>query len=154
MAGTKHLIQCHCVLPQYRKMENPVFHKFIVFSKLDDDGDIIQKLAGCNNCGVVHKVIDMCKSEVSYGLDDSIAIRSIDDLKMSLPKDISNILEAHKCDLSTWEQMEDIFDENAWGSEVVISRASTPDATQLKCLIVKDEKTYKIETHLRQDTIG
>lgn len=154
MPGTKHLIQCHCVLPQYRKMDDPIFHKFTVFSKIDPDGDIVPKLVSCNNCGVTHKIVDICKSELNHGIEDSIAISSIEDIKSSLPEDLSSILESHKCDISTWEQVEDIFDNEEWGSRVVISRVSTSDSTQLKCLIIKNQQTYKIETHLRQDTIG
>ena len=154
MPGTKHLIQCHCVLPQYRKMDDPVFHKFTGFSKIGADGDIVPKLASCNNCGVTHKIVDICKSELNHGIDDSIAISSVKDIKSSLPEDLSSILETHKCDISTWEQIEDIFDNEEWGSRVVISRVSTEDSTQLKCLVIKNQQTYKIETHLRQDTIG
>ena len=35
--GVKHLIQCHCVLPQYRNANPPMFHKFVTFSVVDDD---------------------------------------------------------------------------------------------------------------------
>jgi len=135
-------------------MDDPIFHKFTVFSKIDSDGDIVPKLVSCNNCGVTHKIVDICKSELNHGIEDSIAVSSIEDIKSNLPKDLSSILDSHKCDISTWEQVEDIFDNEEWGSRVVISRVSTSDSTQLKCLIIKNQQTYKIETHLRQDSIG
>ena len=43
MPGIKHLIQCHCILPQYRNIDDPIFHKFIVFSKMDSNGDLIPR---------------------------------------------------------------------------------------------------------------
>ena len=69
--GTKHLIQCHCVLPQYRKMDNPIFHKFVVYSKFDEDGKVQHRLARCNNCDAVHRIIDFCRSEIVTKIEDT-----------------------------------------------------------------------------------
>ena len=114
MSGDKHLIQCHCVLPQFRKMANPVFHKFVVFSKTDEEGDVIQKIAKCNNCGVLHKVVDFCKSEVIYGIDESFATMTISDISNEIPEKIREILESHNCDIATWEQISDIIENKYW----------------------------------------
>ena len=64
MTGVLHLIECHCCLPQYKNSKKPVYHKFKVFSILDDGDTVISKHSQCNNCGVVHHVIDICKSEI------------------------------------------------------------------------------------------
>ena len=69
--GTKHLIQCHCLLPQYRNKPDPVFHKFPVFSVIDESDTVILKYAECNNCGAAHKVYDICKSEILTGRDEA-----------------------------------------------------------------------------------
>ena len=83
-AGIKHLVSCHCVLPQFRKMKNPIFHKFVVFSKLEND-NVVPKIAKCNNCGVLHKVIDICKSEFIHGHEDSVrSIVQVDYIKLPL----------------------------------------------------------------------
>ena len=50
MIGTKHLIQCHCVLPQFRKMDNPIFHKFVVYSRFSEESIVEERLVKCNNC--------------------------------------------------------------------------------------------------------
>ena len=60
----KHLIECHCSLIIYKKRKDTVYHKFPVYSKLDKDNNIIEKIVQCNNCGVVHKITDLCKSEI------------------------------------------------------------------------------------------
>ena len=33
----KHTIECNCVLPQYKNIVPIVFHKFIVFSIINED---------------------------------------------------------------------------------------------------------------------
>ena len=84
--GTKHLIQCHCVLPQYRKMDEPIFHKFVVYSKFNEDGKVKNKLARCNNCDAVHRIIDFCRSEIVTRIEDTDVIIDEDELKLGIPE--------------------------------------------------------------------
>ena len=65
LEGVRHLIECHCTLPQYRNANPPVYHKFVVFSVLDEDA-IQKKLVQCNNCGIIHKVVDLCKKKANH----------------------------------------------------------------------------------------
>ena len=81
MPGTKHLIQCHCVLPQYRRMKDPVFHQFVVYSKINKDGTLKPKVGKCNNCGVFHNVIDFCKSEILHDYEGDGFLITIDDIE-------------------------------------------------------------------------
>ena len=153
--GTKHIIQCHCILPQYKMMKDPVFHKFIVFSLIDSNDDIIPKFSQCNNCGVIHKVIDICKSEIVHGFEDESAILNIADIKTSLSKDIVSILETYNCDIATWENAKFIYDNKLWGDSFVISRESIDGSIQIKTLVVIDDKKIKIDAMLEQvDIIG
>ena len=71
----KHLVECHCVLPQYRNRQELVYHKFTVFSLLEDDS-VVEKLVRCNNCDAVHRVFDVCKSEIFIGDLDLTTIRT------------------------------------------------------------------------------
>lgn len=59
----KHLIQCNCILKQYENVEPPLFHKFIVFSVINENGSIKPSYAKCNNCGGLHKVTEVGVSE-------------------------------------------------------------------------------------------
>ena len=154
MPGSKHLIQCHCILPQYRKLEIPIFHKFIVFSTTDKSGDVIPKIAKCNNCGVAHKIVDFCKSEVISAVEDSISVISIDDLRNTLPEKICAILDKHKCDTATWEQTSDIFENNLWESSINLSSQKISGMTQIKSLTISGINEYKIEVNIRQDDIA
>ena len=154
MPGDKHLIQCHCILPQYKKMPNPIFHKFVVFSEIDADGDVIPKLVKCNNCGVIHKVTDFCRSEFIHGVEDTISIIGIGDLRPNVPDSVSEILDNHKCDVATWEQVNDVIKNLEWGSRIVISKEKLFDSTQIKQIVIENIDSVRVESHLRKDEIS
>ena len=79
MIGQKHLVECHCVLPQFRLNTTVLYHKFVVYSEFNSDGSVITKYAQCNNCGVIHRVFDIAKSEILMGNENNISIIGIED---------------------------------------------------------------------------
>jgi D-ribose pyranose/furanose isomerase RbsD len=119
--GIKHTIECHCTLPQFRSRNPPVYHKFIVFSIIDESGTAIPKEAKCNNCGTVHRVFDLKKSEIISGREAS-AVISIEDIKLMIPSQLSSILESYGVDTATWEQALFFYNESMWGSNVILTR--------------------------------
>jgi len=143
--GIKHLIQCHCVLPQFKDRSDPVFHKFTVFSIIDESDTVQPKFSQCNNCGVVHRVVDICKSELT-SKEESKSIPNIDDIKFSLSPDLSRVLESYQCDLATWEQAEWIFLNKVWDQWIVLSR-DEDDQGELhgKRLIFSEDGRFRIE---------
>lgn len=143
--GLKHLIQCHCILPTLKKSKNPVFHSFVVFSILNDDGQVQQKDAICNNCGVVHKILDICKSEITTK-EKSSAIISIDDIKLMIPSELGNVLSNYKCDLATWELAHFIFENERWGEKVILSRENENGDTKGKLMTIESHNKFKIES--------
>ena len=149
--GIRHLIECHCVLPQYRNKNPPVFHKFIVFSAINDD-QVQKKLAQCNNCGILHRIVDICKSEIVHGLEEGSSLRSIEDLKVSFPQRLSDFLVTQKLDISTWEFIEFLID-NKLEKDVVINKTEAGDITQLKILQINADGTFKIRNETRQDDV-
>ena len=153
MNGVKHLIQCHCILPQYKKRREPVFHKFVAFSVVDDTDSFITKFAKCNNCGVIHKIVDACKSEIVHNVEDVSSILTIVDIKSSLTPDLISILEAHDCDISTWEHVKFIYENERWGDYTVLSRDKIDESSQIKILSIIDENKIKIESEIREDSI-
>ena len=146
MAGTKHLIQCHCVLPQYRKLSEPVFHKFVVYSKINEKDEIESKLVRCNNCDAVHRVIDFCKSEIVTKIEDTDVIIDEEEIKLGLPDKIINILEKNNSDLATYEAIDDILEEELWNTEVVISRQTQGEKINLKILQIKGESKFRLKS--------
>jgi len=147
------LIQCHCVLPQYRGRKEPFFHKFTVFSIVQDDETVLPKFSQCNNCQVIHKVMDLCKSEIVPGVDESNAILTINDIKASVPEKFCKVMNNHQCDQASWEHLKFILENQIWGESIIISRETLGDSTQLKLLRVNDQNNYVLESHLRQEEI-
>ena len=151
MQGQKHLVKCRCVLPQYRHLENPTQHRFIVFSVIDDDGSVIPKHVQCNNCGIVHKVTDICVSE--FVNKEDVPIVSIEDIACSLPDKLVGVLERHKVDLPTWEAVQFIIENEKWGDFVLLESDDMHGETVGKYIIILGKELFKVKTFERNDTV-
>lgn len=154
MRGLKHLVQCHCILPQYRQLKDPVFHKFPVFSIIDDSDTVIVKYAECNNCGAAHKVYDICKSEISVGKDEVKSALAIEDFKFSLPTDLFELLVHYKKDIPDFELAQFVMDNEVWDSTLVLSRDEMDDHTQGKILKFMSKEKFRIESYTHKGTIS
>ena len=151
LEGLRHLVECHCILPQFRNANPVVYHKFIVFSVSEDD--VVQpKLSQCNNCGIIHKIVDYCKSEIVHGLEDSSSLRTIDDIKVSMPQKLVEFLVPQNLDISLWELIEFILD-NKVEKEIPLTKDDKTDLTQIKMLHIKSDGSFKVKTVTRQDTL-
>ena len=150
--GVKHLIQCHCVLPQFRSANPPIFHKFVVFSMVEDD-QVKDKVVQCNNCGVLHRVIDHCRSEVLHGKEESGAVRTIEDVEVCLPERLASYLKTQNIDLASWEQIEYIVDNSSEDTDVVIRRDEQGPHTNLKILTIKRDGNFKVRSELVSNTL-
>lgn len=151
--GQKHLVPCRCVLTQFRQSTNPPRHHFTVFSVIDDDDKVVPKFSQCNNCGLVHKVTDLCMSEIVQGKEHMPSLLTIDDIKTSLPKNICDILESNDADLATWEMARFIIENKRWGDFVVISSESESGAKQGKYVRILSETMFKVETFYREESV-
>jgi hypothetical protein len=145
LEGIKHLIQCHCILPQYRNRPEPVFHKFTVFSVVENDS-VNEKIAQCPNCGVMHRVTDLCKSEILIGKDENRALIEKSDLALSLPQKVIDLLETYSCDLPTWEHCAFIIQERLWGSRVKVVSDDIEESVASKFLVFNGFDAYKVVT--------
>ena len=141
------MVECQCVLPQYKKSANPVYHKFVVFSVLEDD-KIKTNFAQCTNCGVVHKIIDLCKSEILNGKESLNSLETIEDIKLSIPQDLSAVLENYSCDISNWQHAKFIYENGKWGDSIVLVREELDSEIQGKFLTIVSHNRFKIETFL------
>ena len=150
--GQKHLVQCQCILPQFRKLKTPIFHKFTVFSVLNNDV-VDPKYVQCNNCGIVHKVYDLCKSEIVSGKDELRSVSSKKEVGLSIPKDLQDLLETYGCDLPTWEHIKFALDEQRWGEKVILSRETVGDETTGKILIVTSGDRFTLESYISRETL-
>ena len=150
--GIKHLIECHCVLKVYDAGEE-IFHKFPVYSKFDKDGKIISKIVKCNNCDALHKIVEICKSEIIAGGDESNMTIDLDDLACMLDDRLVNILNKYKCDISIWEHVCDIIENEIWDEHVVLKREIIQEEQHLKVLKILSENKFKILSKKINDTL-
>lgn len=151
--GYRHLIECRCVLPQFKARKDPPRHKLIVFSVVDEHDKVEPKYAQCNNCGLIHKVIDICTSEIQQTKESSSFILSIDDIKLSLPKDLAVILDKYRVDLASWEQASFILENKEWGNFVMLEQEDEGDTKMGKYVRILGESFFKIENFSRNEYI-
>ena len=145
MHGIKHLIECQCILPQYKKRENPPYHKFVVFSIVDDVDEVLEKFAQCNNCGIVHRVFDICKSEIAVGHESLNSIPTKEDFSLMLPSSVIDILNSYECDLYIWEEIAFIINHEKIGEKVIVSKDEIEGKIQGKFLTYKGGNRFMIE---------
>jgi hypothetical protein len=152
--GIKHLIECHCTLKIYDNNEDQLYHKFPVYSKIDEKGKVIKKLAQCNHCQTIHNVYDICKSDIiRSGKDDHKTAVSKEDIACQLSNKISNILWRYDCDIATWEQVLDYCDNEYWEQKIVLNRDLVEGKYHVKVLTLLSEDKVKIENKVIENDI-
>ena len=145
----KHLVTCRCVLPQYKKSGQ--LHRFVVFSVIQND-NVVEKFARCNNCNVVHRVHDICKSEI-LNTDEFRGLITIEDIKLGLNKNIIEILDKYNCDIATWENVKFIIENQLWGNFVTLNSESSDGYNVGKYLVIIGENMFKIESFSNREYI-
>ncbi len=153
MPGFKHLIECHCILALYKANQKIINHKFPVYSKIDESGNVIKKLVKCNNCDAVHFVKDICKSEIQPGKDQTSVTTTKEDISYMLSDKMNNFLHKVSADISTWEHVLDIIEEKRWGEDVIINREIIDEKQHVKILKIISEEKFKITSEIINDLI-
>lgn len=148
MSGLKHTIECHCILPLYKNKHPAVYHKFTVYSKIDDKGRVIPKYVNCNNCGITHNVYEIFKSDIKIGKEDITSIRNLKDIKLSLDKKVIEILEEYNCEIPIYEEVEDILDQKMFPSELVLKREIIDESHHIKILQINSCDNFKIRSEV------
>ncbi len=151
MHGTKHIIECHCVLPQYRERSETVYHKFVVFSAIDKSDTVVPSFSQCNNCGTIHKVYDICKSEIVAGKDESAAIEKINDVAISLPSELVELFQNYDLEIPDYQYARSILENKAWDSVIVLSTESTDGDKTGKILRIVNERKFRVESFSRKE---
>lgn len=146
--GQKHLVKCRCVLPQFKKLPDPPVHMFVVFSVIIDD-KVNTKFSQCNNCGTIHKVTDICTSEIIQSKDFMNSLIKIEDIKPSLGQNFVSILESNQADLATWEAVQFIVENKKWGEFVVLTSDSEENDIIGKYIRILGENICKVESFTR-----
>ena len=153
MDGVKHIIECHCILPQYRERKDPVYHKFVVFSEIDESDTVVASHAQCNNCGTVHKIYDICKSEIVAGKDESATVEKIRDVALSLPKSLVELFESYSLDLPDYMLARHILENNKWNSTMVLAKENEDTAVTGKILRFIEGDRFRVESFSRKEYV-
>jgi hypothetical protein len=142
----KHQINCRCILHTQKHLgKNASPFSFVVFSVINDDETVQEKYAQCPNCGVIHRVFDVCKSDI-VNSEDNISVLSKEDIKLMIPTEMSNLLTSYDCDISTWEMISWIFANKVWGEKIILTRKLTKENTTVgKYLLINAQNEFKIE---------
>jgi len=151
MRGQRHLVKCRCVLPQFKGVVNPPAHQFVVFSVISDDNSVKPKYSQCNNCGIIHKVVDICTSEILSGKEAMGSIVKIEDIKLSLPANLADILERNNVDIATWESAQFILENKEWGNFVILAQEEESGTKQGKYVRIMSETFFKVESFSREE---
>lgn len=152
MTGQKHLIRCRCVLPQFKKMEDPPAHQFIVFSVINDNDKVIPKIVQCSNCGLVHRVTDITKSEIVAGKESSAAVITINDIRNTLPEALTDALDVNNADIATWEAVQFAHENKQWGqSFIVLGSEEESGVRSGKYIRLLGEKLFEIKQFSREE---
>ena len=153
MKYVNHLIECQCILPQYKRKENPPFHKFVVFSVIDETDSVLEKFSQCNNCGAVHRVYDICKSDIALGHESLHSLPSKEDFSLMLPSSVSEILESYNCETYKWENVAFIFNNEAVGDKIILVKDEIDGKVQGKFLTYKGSSKFMIEPFILDSEI-
>ena len=130
-----------------------MFHKFVVFSIVDDSDTCVPKYVQCNNCNAVHKVYDVCKSEMITGKDELNTVTTISEIRRGLPTDLREVLDSYNCDLPIWENVLFLYLNKMWGETVVLTRDSLNNEVQGKVLRLVSEDAMHIENYIISETM-
>jgi hypothetical protein len=137
-----------------QQAEGPTATRVRRFSVYDDETNEFEvTFVQCTNCGVVHKVIDLCASAVLRGRDEMNSVITVDDVKNSVPPTMAAVLELHKADLPTWQQVAWIVEEKRWGSYAVLTSEYIDGTRQGKVMTILGETLYKI-TNFTNETVA
>ena len=150
--GVKHLLQCRCILPTMKNKSNPPLHSFVVFS-IQENNKVVEKLSTCNNCGVVHRVYEVCQSEILNNFEGTSSSLTVDDINLMLPDSVSSIMSTYERELPDYEQIKFILDENRVDEFVVLSQEFNEERKTGKVLKYKGKGKFEIEPFSRSEII-
>lgn len=152
-ASIKHLLECKCFLPQFKNSNPQIFHKFLVFSEIDcRDGSIVPSYAQCNNCGVIHKVIEI-ETSIILKKENMSSLLTINDIKTSIPPRLAKILEQNECDLPYWQEAQFIIKNSLWGQGFVLTKEREGTNILGKYIVILGTDLYQISPFQRSESL-
>ena len=69
------------------------------------------------------------------------------DISLMIPTELSGILSAYQCDISSWEHAHFIYSNRDWGQSIVLSRKFEDGSHNGKRLVISGPSQFKIEPY-------
>lgn len=142
---TKHLVECNCVLPQFKHSDPPVWHHFVVFSEIDETGAVIPSFAQCNNCGVVHKVTEVGLSS-TLRRDNLPSLPTLDEVRNTLPEKLQKELGGYELDLATYQELAFVFRHQLWGKVIILQKEQVEEFLVGKMIQIIGSSIWRFQT--------
>lgn len=149
----KHLVQCKCILLQFRRMQDPPFHRFIVFSEIEPPGLLVPSLVQCPNCGAVHKVKEVGVSDI-LRKEDAPTVITIDEIKSSLSQKVVDGLTGYELELHQWMEIKWIIDNAQWGRTVILTKDMADGLLTGKYIQIIGPELWKFANFSREELIA
>lgn len=149
----KHLVECQCVLNLFKNKTQTLYHKFKVFSEIDENDEIKEKYVICNNCDIVHRVYEVCKSEIKWGNENlKSLVTTKEDIKFNLEscnkEKIVLELEKNDIDLCEWEYIEYLIENNKDG-KIILNKNEIDNNIVYNILYIKGNN-FSIKKEIQQ----
>ena len=112
----------------------------------DNEDNVLVSYTQCNNCSVIHKVVDICSSEIVKGKEQLASLPSIADIKLELPESLSELLVTYKSDITIWQHAQFILRHQRWGEKIVIQREEDENGVNGKILTFVSESRFRMES--------
>ena len=117
-----------------------------MFSIIDDADTAVPKHAKCNNCGVIHNVYDIGKSEILPGQETG-AVMEKEDIQLMLPDSLKNILVSYDCDVATWENVLFVLQNAKFPCNIVLDKKEEEGIVSGKMLEIVKHGSYNIKPY-------
>ncbi len=149
----KHLIECQCTLNIFKNKTKTVYHQFKVFSEINDNDVFKEKYVMCNNCDILHRVFEVCKSEIKWGNENlKSLVTTKEDVKFNLEsKNQEKLvleLEKNNIDLCEWEYAEYLIENNKEG-QIILNKNEIDNNIVYNVLYIKGE-SFSIKKEIQQ----
>lgn len=131
-------------------MEFPPFHKFIVFSEIDENGKVVAGMAQCPNCGVVHKVEEVGMSKI-LKKEDLTSVLKPEEIRDSLPEKIKNAISGYELELHQLQEINFILENKAWGKSVILTKETGDSLVSGKYIQILSDTLFRFGNFSRED---
>lgn len=149
-AYVKHLVECNCVLKQFEHVHPTIWHKFVVFSIIDDDGTFKPSFVQCNNCRGIHKVLEVGVAE-KLKRESAPTLPDEEEIKSALPERLVALISKYNLDIATWQEIKFLYENEQWGKPVVLTKETEGDVTFGKYLLLAGKTLWKVDSFSTED---